>query len=122
MSRKPRKGDWTPEEDARLEQLVDELEPKRRKDFDKLVDHGLRPRTGSSAMNRAEKLGLYEVAAPKKKRGPAWHAQGRKQGDVRSSNPELVAAAAAKRPKTAMSSQEPLHVLILLSNPWLPRH
>eukprot|EP01046_Picozoa_sp_COSAG06_P044010 COSAG06_NODE_5860_length_3241_cov_9.433164_2_plen_781_part_01 len=82
-----------------LEQLVDELEPKRRKDFDKLVDHGLRPRTGSSAMNRAEKLGLYEVAAPKKKRGPAWDAQGRQQGDK---NAPRVAA--AKRPKTAADS------------------
>jgi hypothetical protein len=102
MSRKPRKGAWTPEEDALLEKLVLELEPETRKDYEKLVERGLQPRSGLAAMNRATAGELRERIA-RRKRGPAWDAVRDKQS-VHSSNPAAAAAAAAKRPRTAADS------------------
>ena len=54
------KGKWTEEENALLIQLIDELKPESRKDYDKLVDHGLRPRTGQAAQKQAGVLGKRE--------------------------------------------------------------
>lgn len=92
---------WTPEQDARLEELMKERkEPEdgKKEEYWAWVAEQLplinkKGRTGTAAQCRATDLKLREKI-DRAKRGPAWHAQGRKQSD----------ATAAKRPKTAADS------------------